>query len=333
VVTTLSHPAASVTIEELPSGKRRIALSPADPSLFIPSRTWETSYPRPLIQTILEVKGPAYLCDEIKRDEAPVYVQSFLKYDILSYFNEAELDGKRILDFGCGSGASTMILARMLPNATFVGVELEGRLLTIARMRAEFYGTANATFFESPDGDHLPDGIGSFDVVMLSAVWEHLLPHERRKVFPLVWSALKPGGVVILDQTPHRYFPVETHTTMLPLINYLPDRLALACARRFAKRVARDESWETLLRRGIRGGTEQEIMRVVREECGEKAILLKPRYLGMRDCVDIWYAANKANGRSTAKQIVYCLLKPLKWVTGVTLTPYLSLALRRPQGH
>jgi len=186
VVTTLTHASASVTIEELPNGRRRITVTPADPSLFMPSRTWETSYPLQLIEQILEVKGPAYLCDEIKRDEAPAYVQSFLKYDILSYFDEAELDGKWVLDFGCGSGASTMILARMLPNATFVGVELEGQLLTIARMRAEFYGTPNATFYESPDGDHLPEGIGTFDVVMLSAVWEHLLPHERHKVFPQV---------------------------------------------------------------------------------------------------------------------------------------------------
>ena len=60
------------------------------------------------------------------------------------------------------------------------------------------------------------------------------------------------------------YRRVEGHTTGLPFINYLPDNLAYFIARRFSKRVENNESWVMLLRKGIRGGTEREIMKILR---------------------------------------------------------------------
>ena len=88
----------------------------------------------------------------------------------------------------------------------------------------------------------------------MSEVCEHLVPNQRPTVMPLLWSTLKPGGILFIDETPNRHFFVETHTTRLPLWNYLPAGTALRLARRLSKRVDRDEPWEKLLRRGIRGG-------------------------------------------------------------------------------
>ena len=101
------------------------------------------------------MKGPAYLCDEILRDESPDYVQKSLKYDLLSYFDEEGFKNKRLLDFGCGSGASTMILARMFPNTEIVGIELEETLLSIAKMRANHYGYKNIELIISPNPNQL----------------------------------------------------------------------------------------------------------------------------------------------------------------------------------
>jgi hypothetical protein len=81
-------------------------------------------------------------------------------------------------------------------------------------------------FLVSPDANSLPPEIGTFDFVMLSAVYEHLLPEERRRVMPWIWSKLKPGGTLFINQTPYRYFPYEHHTTGLWFINYLPDKLS-----------------------------------------------------------------------------------------------------------
>lgn len=156
-----------------------------------------------------------------------------------------------------------MILARMFPDAEIVGVELEEKLLNIARARLEFYEYANVRLHTSPSGNELPHNIGTFDFVIMSAVYEHLLPQERKIVMPKVWSAIKPGGHLFLNMTPHRWFPIEHHTTGLPFLNYFPAKLALPLTKKFSKRTNPAENWETLLRCGIRGGTETEIVRIL----------------------------------------------------------------------
>ncbi len=103
---TLTHPAGRVEIEELPTLGRRVSVRLADEGTFMPHGSCETAYPVGLIEAILGVKGPAWLCDEIQRDENPLYVESELRYSILGFVSEQDLAGKRLLDFGCGCGSS-----------------------------------------------------------------------------------------------------------------------------------------------------------------------------------------------------------------------------------
>ena len=118
------------------------------------------------------------------------------------------------------------------------------------------------------------------------------------------------------------------HTTGLPLINYLPDPLVLRLARRFSRRVAASESWNSLLRRGIRGGTAKEILKILGRAPG-LPILLEPERLGLRDRIDLWYRSSIAKQPSPVKTWTMGVLKGLKHVTGITLTPILSLAIRK----
>jgi len=286
-VTWLDHPQGRVRIEELGHGRRRIRIE--DATTFISTSEWETAYPVDLIALILSVKGSAYLCDEIRRDEDPSYVPLFLHYSLLGFVPEERFDGVRILDFGSGSGATTATLSRMFPNAHVVGVELVPELIEIARARAEHYGLDNVETLQSPDPERLPEGIGEFDFVILGAVYEHLLPAERRRLLPQLWSLLKTGGVLFVNQLPHRYYVLEAHTSGLPLINFLPDKAAHLVARRFSKRIAQDASWPSLLRRGIRGGTEGSLVRDVRGGGGDP-LLLRPQRLGLTSHADLWYA-------------------------------------------
>src|SRR5687767_10830265 len=242
-------------ISETGNGRRRVSVELFDPALFSPRLECETSYPVDLIRLIVDVKEPAWLCDEIARDEDPEYVLKHLENEFRAYFGEEHFAGRRILDFGCGSGASTMLLARMFPQSEITGVELDGDLLRVAQGRLDHYQFQNVRLLQSPSGKELPNELGTFDVVVLSAVYEHLLPDERTVILPELWRLLNDGGTLFIDQTPHRFFPVELHTTSLPLINYLPDRLTLKAARKFSRRVKEDDSWEFLLRAGIRGAT------------------------------------------------------------------------------
>ena len=325
--TILAHPDASISIDDR-NGKRAISVESRD-GLFTPRTQWVTGYPIDLVEHVLRVKGPAYLCDEIMRDESPLDVQNCLHWDILSYAGKEDFAGRRVLDFGSGSGASSMVLARMFPDTRLVGVELVPECVALARHRAAFYDVEGRVSFQlSPDGNSLPPGIGEFDYVMLSAVYEHLLPGERQSVLALLWSHLKQGGVMFLDQTPYRWFPIEMHTTGLPLVNYLPDRLTLHCARLLSRRVSRDVSWPALLRGGIRGGTARDIMATLNRDEREAELLL-PSRLGVRDHIDLWYRLSSTTRKPLTKKLMMWGLRAIKAVSGVTMVPALSLAIRK----
>jgi 2-polyprenyl-3-methyl-5-hydroxy-6-metoxy-1,4-benzoquinol methylase len=316
----------TVEIVEIRDSKWRITARPLAGAM--PATTsCETSYPLELILSILEVKGAAWLCDEITRDQDPESIQRFFENDFLPYVTAGDFEGKRILDFGCGSGSSTMVLARMFPRSFIVGVELSPEYLGIARERQRFYGYENVTFLQSPAGTSMPDGLGQFDFIVMSAVFEHLLPGERRTVMPLLWAHLEIGGCLLLNQTPHRFFPFESHTTGLPLINYLPDRLAHFAARRFSPRELGRESWESLLRKGIRGATEREILASFGNATGDSLpALLAPRRPRHRDRVDVWYAALSPRHRAL-KTACREVLRVVERVLGTTWVVNLSLAI------
>ena len=311
-VRVITHPEGVVEVLDLDNGRRQVTVRERDSAGYTHVSSCETAYPMDLIELILEVKGPGWLCDEIQRDESPTYVRHNLESAFRPFVDPREVDGQRILDLGSGAGASTMILSRMFPSSEIIGVELESDLLAIAKKRTEVFRAGNVAFFQSPSGTRLPDGIGMFDVVVMSAVFEHLLPHERPALMAQVWSILRPGGLLIIQETPHRFFPLESHTTGLPLINYLPDSAVHALTRRFSRRVDRRASWEELLRQGIRGGTAGEIMGELRGDARYSPHALRPTRAGARDEFDVWYLMASAHGRESLRRVAAQALRAIK---------------------
>jgi 2-polyprenyl-3-methyl-5-hydroxy-6-metoxy-1,4-benzoquinol methylase len=306
-------------VERLADGRHHIRVQ-RDAGCAGADESWTTAYPPELI---LEIHGTkrSYVCDEIRREEDPRYVERSIRHEVLGYLDAEAFRGKRILDFGCGAGASTLVMSRLFPPCELVGVELEERLLKLARLRAEYLGKSALSFHPCLSGTELPSELGQFDFIVLSAVYEHLLPEERGVLLPRIWSHLKPGGVLFINQTPHRYSPLEMHTTGLPLLNYLPDALALSVARRFCKRINGDEDWPALLRAGIRGATIGEILRVL----GGGATLLAPKH---GDQIDLWYG-KLSSRHGWLKRSIWAALKALKPIAGIHLVPELTLALRK----
>ena len=326
--TEINDNEGKVTIVEDNKGLKKITVKPFNQT-FIPITNCQTIYPDSLIKLIFETKGASYLCDEICRDIDPNYVQRDLQQELTAYFAPADFAGKKILDFGCGSGASSMILARMFPDAQIVGIELEEKLLRIARARLDFYQYPNIEFFLSPSGNELPTEIGEFEFVIMSAVYEHLLPVERKTVMPQVWLVIKPRGYLFLNMTPHRWFPIEHHTTGLPFLNYLPDKIAFSVTKRFSKRTDPNESWEKYLRRGIRGGTENEILEILADNSENKPQLIEPCQNKIKDRIDLWYSQLNQNSRIVTKKIIKNFIKAFRSVSGLTIVPNLSLVIKK----
>lgn len=129
------------------------------------------------------------------------------------------LEGKRILDIGCGVGAFVRRLREFTPDVYGIDIDREG----VAEGSREVPNLALAV------GEHLPFPDGSFDVIFLHEVLEHVdddvaTLKEARRV-------LAPSGKVVVF-VPNRLYPFETHGIFLgkkyifgnmPLVNYLPD--------------------------------------------------------------------------------------------------------------
>jgi 2-polyprenyl-3-methyl-5-hydroxy-6-metoxy-1,4-benzoquinol methylase len=324
--TVLANDTGTLRIEMTPQG--RFALHAQPKNVDVGHNHIVTDYPLDLIREIFEEFGAGYTIEEIGRDIADNDAQLDVRYSVLAYFPDDLLDRPlQILDYGCGSGSSTLALARLFPNAGIIGVDFVAKYLRLARSRMQHYGLQKAKFDEVPSSGSFSN-YQDFDLVFLNAVYEHLLPRERPVVLESLWKALKPGGSLILNQTPHRWFPIETHTSALPLINYLPAPLARWAQIRLSKRSFGAEAWEQMLRRGIRGATVSEIMRNIKR-VDPDARLLKPFRIS-NSWAGIWYAAKRERMRDGFLAKGVKTVEKLVNATRVPFTPYISIAVLKP---
>ena len=166
--TAQEYPEGRLEIVPESAGVKRVRVTLDAPHKFLPIAETTTSYSDDLIQTIAKAKGLAWLCDEIIRDESG-YVEQKIRANVAGYLDPDQWKTPRILDFGCGCGASLAALARIFPHATITGVELDEKNALAARARADFYGLGSATCLVSPEPGRLPQDIGWFDIINLNS--------------------------------------------------------------------------------------------------------------------------------------------------------------------
>jgi 2-polyprenyl-3-methyl-5-hydroxy-6-metoxy-1,4-benzoquinol methylase len=327
---TLEDDGGRLEIRELPEGGYELVAMPRDSSVHVPLSSIRVDYPLDLIRSIFAAYGSLYTCDEVARDIEETEASIDVRYSVAAYcdsdFFSQPLD---ILDYGCGGGSSTMTLARLFPRARIVGMDYMPQFLEVARGRAAHRKLARVRFQQVESSGEQPLPPAAFDAAFLNAVYEHLLPAERPTVVANIWTSLRSGGVFFLNQTPHRYFPIETHTSGLPMVNYLPDRLAQWAVTHFSSRVVRSYTWEQLLRAGVRGATVTEIMRNIKRVDPQANQLRSIRIAG--SWAGIWYAAKRHRmNRASYKTLIH-LAEMFVNRTGLPLTPYISFAARKSQ--
>jgi len=217
------------------------------------------------LQTLIKMawKKGRYFRDEIERSENPNYLQR--KIEILLREFGIVLSHKKMLDFGCGAGASALIFLRC--GATNVtGVEVDATLLDIAKLRLNdfFQNGYQLIKIEYIDGKYsMPFSDGEFDIVWAQALMEHVLPNQRKFVLRELWRVLRKDGLLVIFGTPNRLWFKEFHTSDLFFVNYLPLDIAFFLARHFSRRVPVDQSKAELLSDGFRGCTYWEIARAL----------------------------------------------------------------------
>ena len=139
-----------------------------------------------------------------------------------------------ILDHGCGSGLTTMVLAA-LGYTNIHGVDVGGEKTALNRICKLLLGHSEDRYFVY-DGDRLPLADSSVDVVLSQQVLEHVRPDVFERYYSEEARVLKPGGIAY-HQVPHRLVPYESHSRTW-LLHYLPRPLFMALLRLFRSDVS-----------------------------------------------------------------------------------------------
>lgn len=122
----------------------------------------------------------------------PIHTVYPLEY---AYALLGDVRGRTVLDFGCGSGENTLLLAKR--GAKAVGVDISADLIALARRRLAINGLPDAAQFIVGSAHDLPVGSDSVDVVFGIAILHHLdLEATSREVH----RVLKRGGRAIFQE-------------------------------------------------------------------------------------------------------------------------------------
>lgn len=149
----------------------------------------------------LEPTGERLLVDAYQASAERYLIYLF---HIAAYrFASQHIRDKRVLDYGCGSGYGTHMLAPMARS--ILGVDVAEEAVEHAR---KTYSAENLLFQKVNPDEELPFEDASFDVVLSFQVFEHVT--DTRRYLEQTRRVLAPGGKLILV-TPDR------RTRLLPL--------------------------------------------------------------------------------------------------------------------
>jgi SAM-dependent methyltransferase len=153
----------------------------------------EASPGKPLIGTTLEVKAMY----EAHPYPSPIAGGSLIEdvaNSLYSLFGDDSLRGKYILDAGCGTGHRLVAVARMYPDAHFVGLDMTRASLEVARSLAQKHRVRNVEFHAGDLLNFQPQN--SFDLIVSVGVVHHL--ENPCQGIQALGSLLKDSGTLLV---------------------------------------------------------------------------------------------------------------------------------------
>jgi SAM-dependent methyltransferase len=198
--------------------------------LTVDGRDHPTHYSTRVLQMLVDRKGPAravrYL--SFRRERAPLYLGP-----LFAWLHARGARDLAVLEVGCAFGHMTEYLADRPEVATIDTFDTDREFVEIVRAKRDELALGKVREIKLLSNDEtrrLPWRDGAFDLVLAVGVVEHL-PRERRAHVDEYYRVLAPGGHIAILDTPNRWFPYETHSIGLPLVQWLPSRVAYRYAR------------------------------------------------------------------------------------------------------
>src|SRR5438874_1739024 len=199
--------------------------------LVVGGREYVTRYSARVIRMLIERKGvartPPYLtCRETR---GPHFLGPLVRR-----LRARGASGLRALEVGCSFGHMTEYLAEQPEVGSIVAFDTDPAFVAMTRAKVAELPLPRVREVLCLGNDatrRLPWAAGAFDLVLAVGVVEHLPARNRRAQVDEYYRVLAPGGHIAVLDTPNRWFPLETHSVGLPLVQWLPPRLAFAYAR------------------------------------------------------------------------------------------------------
>ena len=145
------------------------------------------------------------------------------------------LQGCRVLEIGSGGGSSTVALAEA--GAIVDALDLDAGGQTLAVPRAELCGVRSSITFHVGNATEIAERFdpGEHEIICYLASLEHMTFQERVRSLRSAWRMLRPGGLLVIADTPNRLWHLDDHTTFETFFHWLPDEVAIAYASRTSR--------------------------------------------------------------------------------------------------
>ena len=132
-----------------------------------------------------------------------------------------------VLEYGSGYGSVTAAFAPLAGR--YIGLDIDAAAVATARRILAEGGLEPELVAAPPDRilDETAGFRGEVDVFLCYAVLEHMSVDERLALLETARAVVRPGGLIVVIETPNRLTPWDYHTSQLPFLNQLPEDLAL----------------------------------------------------------------------------------------------------------
>ncbi len=165
--------------------------------------------------------GLAYAEDNFMNDRA-----SHLWVDKQLVKENFDLNGKQVLDFGCGMGGMTLWFAKNWDCEVY-GLDIDHHHIRIAQHLKQKHEVENV-FFDIRDILKKPFRRSEkFDYIFLHDVAEHIPLDELKRIFIQLSKSLEPDGIIFVAYPPWKS-PYASHlypAVPIPWSQFLPEKI------------------------------------------------------------------------------------------------------------